>query len=101
MVRGLPGHFAVSTSAFIFRIAQSRRSAVVKSFGRRRAYESPRRTNPRGAEQELWRFGIYLHAGERLNGAVMLWLDLDRGISGPIGRLRRLSLAGGRSVIAL
>ena len=74
---------------------ESRLAAFVKSFGRRKAYESPRRTNPRGPERELWRFEIYACAGERLSGAFdASWLDLDREISGQIGRAEA-SLAGG------
>ena len=37
-------------------IARSRQSALVKSFGRRLASESPRGTNPRCAVRGLWRF---------------------------------------------
>jgi hypothetical protein len=35
---------------------QNRRTAPVKSFGRREAYESPRRTNPRAPGSGLWGF---------------------------------------------
>jgi len=42
-------------------LVQTRHSALVKSFGRRQAYESPRRTNPRATCAVLW--GFYDLAG--------------------------------------
>jgi hypothetical protein len=43
--------------------AQSSHSGFVKSFGRRLAYESPRGTNPRVADYDLW---VFLFSAERV-----------------------------------
>src|SRR5271170_7743979 len=43
--------------------SHSSRSAPVKSFGRREAYESRRGTNPRCAAQGLWGFDVLVVRG--------------------------------------
>ena len=49
-------HLRPSESALARGSLQSGRTAPVKSFGCRQAYESPRRTNPRDCGGELWGF---------------------------------------------
>src|SRR5271165_2359483 len=51
MGRTMPFDLRLANVNFCISSPGSRHSEIVKSFGRRQAYESPRRTNPRGAEQ--------------------------------------------------
>jgi hypothetical protein len=58
--------------SFLRSLAEIRHSAIVKSFGRRLAYESPRGTNPRCVARGLWRFEELRVA--RVTGVVFTWL---------------------------
>jgi len=62
----------VSVSHSALRI-RSRRSASVKSFGRREAYESLRGTNPRAADNGLWVFLFSAERGEVTTGSDLRW----------------------------
>ena len=48
-------------------------SPVVKSFGRREAYESLRGTNPRAADNGLWVFLFSAERGEVTTGSDLRW----------------------------
>jgi len=49
------------------------RTATVKSFGRREAYESLRGTNPRAADNGLWVFLFSAERGEVTTGSDLRW----------------------------
>jgi hypothetical protein len=46
---------------------------IVKSFGRREAYESLRGTNPRAADNGLWVFLFSAERGEVTTGSDLRW----------------------------
>jgi hypothetical protein len=64
-------------------IIQSRRSASVKSFGRRQASESPRGTNPRCAGRDLWGFDVLVVPGRAVvKHAALHRMRIGRAFSG-------------------
>jgi hypothetical protein len=52
---------------------ECRRATIVKSFGRREAYESLRGTNPRAADNGLWVFLFSAERGEVTTGSDLRW----------------------------
>src|SRR5271165_82979 len=54
------------------RSPESRSSGFVKSFGRREAYESPRRTNPRVSRERVMQRRVSLATGRARPSAVTL-----------------------------
>ena len=60
-------------AALALRALQSGQAAIVKSFGRREAYESLRGTNPRAADNGLWVFLFSAERGEVTTGSDLRW----------------------------
>ncbi len=83
----MPLNSRVSSGRFTFASPRSRQSAVVKSFGRRQASESPRGTNPRCAGRGLWGFDVLAVPGwTAVKCAALHRMCIARAFPGDHGR---------------